>query len=274
MSVAVVARNRPERLERTLHSVRAQSVQPWEVVVSDDSDPEHVEAVRRVCERLGCRYVPGPRRGLYANRNSAALACGGTHVRTMDDDHELPQLHFERCLEALERDRASIWVIGEWYSWDERDDPAPCPGELHPRGFSVPPRDPQRCAALGDGSTIFPREVFDRGIRYAEEFTFGIVYLELAERLVYLGYRIRHLDTTCVVHHPAAARSIVAPEMEEAARMYAMLCHSFLYRPAWQHQALTALELVRRLALGGSTSLRSLGRALAGFRARRAELGA
>src|SRR4051812_33318686 len=104
LSVALVTRNRPSSLARTLRSLRAQTVQPWQVVVSDDSDDAPATEVRRICAEYGCEYLEGPRRGLYANRNRAAIACGGTHIRTMDDDHEFPSGHMEQCVAAVARD--------------------------------------------------------------------------------------------------------------------------------------------------------------------------
>src|SRR5829696_6359592 len=97
VSIALVTRNRPDSLERTLQSLRAQSTQPHEVVVSDDSDERHAVETRRVVEAHEATYLTGPRRGLYANRNAVASACSGTHVRTMDDDHEFPEGHFTAC---------------------------------------------------------------------------------------------------------------------------------------------------------------------------------
>lgn len=88
ISVALVTRNRPESLRRCLTSLRAQDVQPWEVVISDDSD-DH-ESALALAKEFGVRHVLGPKRGLYGNRNSSALACEGTHIRTMDDDHTFP----------------------------------------------------------------------------------------------------------------------------------------------------------------------------------------
>jgi glycosyltransferase involved in cell wall biosynthesis len=274
LSIALVVRNRADNLERALRSIRAQTVQPWEIVVSDDSSADHAPAIAALAESFSCRYVRGPQRGLYANRNAAAVACSGTHVRTMDDDHEFPPGHLAACGDALAEDADAVWAIGEWVpAHGPLPQPVPSPGEIHPRGFTVAPRDTGRSAAIADGSTIYPREIFDRGIRYADEFVFGVVYLELGERLAHLGYRIRHLESTYVVHHADPKRSIEAPAVEEAARMYAMLCHSFLYRPSGRDRALTTLELIRRLVRGRRQSARSLRVALASYRRRRAELG-
>ena len=57
LSVALVTRNRPASLERTLKSLRAQSVQPWNVIISDDSDADQAaellrEHISKACASL------------------------------------------------------------------------------------------------------------------------------------------------------------------------------------------------------------------------------
>lgn len=264
LSIALVTCGRPDSLARTLASVRAQDIQPWEIVISDDSASDAAPAARALAERYGCRYVRGPQRGLYANRNAAALAVTGTHVRTMDDDHELPPGHLEACLQAIASDPDAVWVIGEWIpDWGPVEVPVPPPGEVHPRGFTVQPADPARSAALADGSTIFPSSVFkDVGVRYADGFAFGIVYLELGDRLAHLGYRIRVLGSTYIVHH-ATPSSIEDADATAAARVFTMLCHSFFYRPTMRNRLLTAVEVAR-------VSVRRPRAAARGFRAYRA----
>ena len=114
LSVALVTRNRPGSLRRCLESLRAQSVQPFEVVVSDDSSKEFADENRRIAAEFCCRHEEGPGRGLYANRNAAALRCAGTHMRTVDDDHTFPPDHFEQCRAAVEEDPCAVWTTGEW----------------------------------------------------------------------------------------------------------------------------------------------------------------
>jgi Glycosyl transferase family 2 len=65
LSVALITRNRPGSLERALVSLRSQSVQPFEVVVSDDSDEEFVSKTESIAHRLNYRYIRGPRRLLH-----------------------------------------------------------------------------------------------------------------------------------------------------------------------------------------------------------------
>lgn len=200
ISIALVTRNRPESLERCLKSLRFQSVQPYEVIVSDDSDPVYVAYTKEVSERWNCQYISGPRRGLYANRNHAALACQGTHVRTMDDDHEFPELHFHTAQSAVETFPDSIWTFGEYHEYPNSSSKFYPPGEIQPRGFSNLPKDYDDSCAISDGATVYPRSIFDTH-RFLELFKFGSLYLEFGARLRSLGYQIRYCPDTYIIHH-------------------------------------------------------------------------
>ena len=271
LSVGLVTRNRPESLERTLASLRAQNVQPFEVIVSDDSDEPHAAEVRRIAEKFGCSYVQGPRRGLYANRNAILDAASGTHIRTMDDDHEFPEGHVAACTEAISTDADSVWIIGEFTPAEIRDPPPECPPQLHPRGFSVTPPDPDDCWGIADGASIYPRRIFDAGNRFADFVQFGALYLEFGSRLHWLGYRIRFLPTTYVVHHyDPSTRSFDDRRIDLAARFFAMLCHAAVYQPSLRNRLLAFGEIVRQLFRSPMTAAAALADAWPAFRARRA----
>ena len=265
LSIALVTRNRPASLERTLKSLRAQEVQPWEVIVSDDSDANHISEVQRITLAYGCEYLTGPRLGLYANRNHVAAACRGTHIRTMDDDHEFPKNHFEECLVAIQHDLDSVWVIGEFLSHKAiTASPPPCPGQLHPRGFSVAPTDSQNCWAIADGSCIFPANIFRSGNRYVESFKFGSSFLELGSRLFWLGYRIRFLETTYILHHTMEFQEtgetvwFASSSTAMASRLFAMLCHSFIYQPSFINKTLTCLQITKDIMFHGKLVVNSI----------------
>jgi glycosyltransferase involved in cell wall biosynthesis len=267
VSVALVTRNRPEDLKRVLASLRDQSVQPFEVVISDDSDEALVPRVQALASAYGCRHVRGPRRGLYANRNHAALACTGTHVRTLDDDHEFPPGHWAATLDALRSDPEAVWIIGEYLPGQERPEtPPPCPAQLTARGYSVLPADPQNCWAIADGATIYPRSLFERGLRYAEFLKFGAAYLEFGSRLHWLGYRIRFLDSTYVVHHlNLATRSYSDLATELTSRYFAMLCHSRIYQPGVRAALLSLWQIFRHVVVYRGQALQSLYRAWSAY---------
>ncbi len=268
LSIALVTRNRPESLERTLQSLRAQSIQPWEVIVSDDSDEQNAAVVAMVAERYNAQYIRGPQCGLYANRNHIALACHGTHIRTMDDDHEFPDGHVAHCLDAISTDSDAVWVIGEYLHGQlPATTPPPIPGQLHPRGFSEPPTDYNHYWGISDGASIYPRHIFDRGIRYADDFKFGAAYLEFGSRLYWLGYRIKLLDSTFVIHHyDPASRSFLNQEIDVSSRFFAMLCHSFIYQPTTKNKLLCSLEIIRQVVLHGRIARPSLVNALQAFK--------
>jgi glycosyltransferase involved in cell wall biosynthesis len=269
ISVALVTRNRPDKLERTLRSLRAQGDQPFEVVVSDDSDDGRASDTRAVAEAHGCRHVRGPGKGLYANRNAAALSCSGTHIRTMDDDHEFPPGHWKTCVDAVNRDGAAVWIIGEVIPALGLMKTDECPGELHARGFSVPPKDASDTWAIADGASIYPAHIFRDGLRFSEAFTFGLSYLEFGSRLHRLGYRIRYLEGTYIVHDTdGVTRSIMDPNEDLASRMFAMLSHSFGYQPSLKNKTLTSAQLVRDVARHGRLGLAAARR---GYRAYRDE---
>jgi hypothetical protein len=98
----------------------------------------------------------------------------------MDDDHEFPLGHLAQCMNAIAHDPAAIWIIGEYMPGQSQNANGvhPCPGELHPRGYSVMPSDTQRSRANSCGASIYPRSVVDRGILNVEDFRFGSSYLE------------------------------------------------------------------------------------------------
>ncbi len=234
LSVALVTRNRPESLNRCLQSLRAQNVQPFEVVISDDSDPERADATRKIADRWDCRYITGPRQGLYANRNYSALACQGTHIRTMDDDHLFPIGHFQQCFEAIQADPTAIWTTGEvglingeilWQS--------PTANQLVASGVGGPVQNLDDNWAIADGSTIYPREVFDQGYRMLERFNYGSSYLEFGAYLYHKGFKSRCMPNVYVEHYPEDTALLSRDRTKPAilTHIFASLCYNKYFKP-------------------------------------------
>ncbi len=200
VSVALVTRNRPRSLGRALESWRAQRVAPDEIVVSDDSDAVHADETARIAAAFGCVYTSGPGRGLYANRNHAALACTGTHILSADDDHTHPPDYVAVARDLIAADRLRVWVFSE----RDPQDPAAlltCPPELHRSGFGCAPADSSRSAGIADGSTVYPRAIFDAGLRYDEQYAFGGLWYLWGKLLASRGWRISFSNRTFVWHH-------------------------------------------------------------------------
>jgi glycosyltransferase involved in cell wall biosynthesis len=203
LSVALVTRNRSGSLDRCLQSWRNQQVQPDEIVVSDDSDDNEAVETAAVAERYGCVYTQGPRRGLYANRNHASLLCHGTHILSADDDHTHPADYVDVARDLVGADPRRVWIFTELHPEDPAA-PLVCPPELHRSGHGCPPHDPSRCAAIADGSSVFPREIFDSGLRYDETYPFGGMWYLWGKLLARRGWHITFSDRTFVWHHERA----------------------------------------------------------------------
>jgi glycosyltransferase involved in cell wall biosynthesis len=237
LSVALLTRNRPVSLERTLTSLRMQEDQPFEVVISDDSDAEIALEIQQIADTFGCAYLRGPEGGLYANRNFAAARCRGTHIRTMDDDHILPPDHLSKCLAAVETDRNAIWTTGEHGFIEGRSvGIAETACQLGPAGVGEPVQDVHNNWGIADGSTIYPREVFDRGFRMIEEFEFGSSYLEFGAYLYRRGWKCRCIAGAFVEHHVTALS-----HPDPLSHVFASICYNRYFRP-------NAIRLMRHLA--------------------------
>jgi glycosyltransferase involved in cell wall biosynthesis len=250
ISIALVTRNRPDQLRRCLKSVRAGQSYYHEIIVSDDSDDEDAaEKNQELCRLNNCHYFKGPRNGLYANRNHVAQLCRGTHIRTMDDDHTFPDEHFKKCLAEVKETPDQILTIGEYFSFQkERGLPPPIPGQLHPRGFSVPPPNLGDYCGISCGGTIYPRKVIDSGILNCDLYKFGKMYLEYGMRLRHLGYSIRPMFTTYLIHHHESSnQSRFHDFLIQEARVFAMLSLSKFYRPTILNRLLTSYEILKSI---------------------------
>jgi glycosyltransferase involved in cell wall biosynthesis len=204
VSIALVTRNRPQWLDRCLESWRNQSPQPYEIVISDDSDAELEPVNQALARKYSARWIRGPKRGLYANRNCAALACTGTHIMSADDDHTHPLGFVAAVQELLISAPQRVWIFSEKNpAFPEA--PLVCPAELRIDGTYGPPQDPSDCAAIACGSSIYPRRVFDIGLRYDETYPFGNIWYLWGHVLRRAGFRISCSYQTFVWHHVESA---------------------------------------------------------------------
>jgi glycosyltransferase involved in cell wall biosynthesis len=259
ISVALVTRDRPEHLRRCLESWRRQTHQPFEIVVSDDSEGD--EAQRRnweLAEEFRCRHVQGPRRGLYANRNCAAQACRGSHVLTADDDHTHPTDYLESIHRLAQHDPRRVWIFGELVP-SRPDIALVCPAELRRNGTFGPPADPQSCAAIADGASLIPAPAFAGGVRYDEEYLFGPLWYLFGRKLQLAGWRISFSPATHVWHHWAPSFERLDPDARSECHLYVLAVNAFWLRaslPGWLRLS-TAFARV-----GPRAGVRALRRAL------------
>lgn len=269
ISVAVVTRNRPDSLEQTLLSIQSQTIAPYEVVVSDDSDDDMVANNIKIVEKFAYKYVKGPRKGLHANRNNALRNCLGTHIRSMDDDHTFADDHFEKCFRKVKEDPKSIWIIGEVHfnQLGHCDREIGVPGELNINGVSSAPADPQDCAAISCGGSIYPRSVVTNNILYCELFKFGNVHLEYGLRLRAQGYRIRFIEDSYIIHHAGSVSSIQLRTADlEIVKHFLTFCYCIVYNPSIRNYASMVLIIGRSFAQHPSIFFKTWSKAFAKFR--------
>jgi glycosyltransferase involved in cell wall biosynthesis len=206
LSIALVTRNRPDWLRQCLQSWRAQDVQPFEIIVSDDSDDAALSLAQKLAKEFNANWIAGPKRGLYANRNHAFRAAKGSHIMSADDDHTHPQGFVRQIIRAIESDPNAVWTVSE----RSPDRPAAAlepPGELRPNGTIGPPQNSDSSAAIACGSSVYPRKVFDSGLYYDETYSFGGVWYLWGHQLRKAGFRIRFCPDTFVWHHTESSLS-------------------------------------------------------------------
>jgi glycosyltransferase involved in cell wall biosynthesis len=185
LSVGVVTRHRPDALRGCLRSLRLQTVQPSEILVSDDSwDVESIQSNREACEMHGAVYVAGPRRGLYANRNQVWRSYRGSHLLQCDDDHvHLPD-YLGVVMAAIRAEPESVHVFSEYLDDVGR---LGSPIEYGIAGTACNARA-VGSASIAEGTSVFPRGVTSR-FRYYEG-GFGPFYLLLGEVLKSAGVQM------------------------------------------------------------------------------------
>lgn len=257
LSVALVTRNRVESLTRCLSSWAAQTVAPLEIVISDDSDQELAPQIQELAARFNCVYTAGPRRGLYANRNHAALQCRGTHILTGDDDHSHPVDYVENVLKTVAQDPNRVWIFAERYP-DCPDMPLTCPPELHRSGSGISPVDPDNSAAIADGSSVYPRQIFDMGLRYDESYGFGGMWYLWGKLLVKRGWRISFSDKTFVWHHlltDGREYNVEALQQHIECNMYVLFVNALWISPGPVNLFWSIVYLCRHMFLSSSVTL-------------------
>lgn len=201
LSIALVTRNRPLSLERWMQSITTQTKVPFEIVVSDDSDMQYTEQVKQICEKYNVLYVTGPKKGLYANRNNAFVYCSGTHILSADDDHTHPVDFIESIYKAIQQSPERIWILAERVPSSPHA-PLTCPAEINWNGLAgKTPSNPDDCMAISCGATVYPRKVFNVGMRYPEYYPFGHIWYLWGVMLHQKEFRISFLHTTFVWHH-------------------------------------------------------------------------
>lgn len=120
VSVRVVSFNSAQTILDTLESIKNQTYQNIELVVSDDcSKDDTVELVNTWLEANKSRFVRTElitvpfNTGISANVNRSIRACHGEWIKGIAADDILLPKCIELCMEFISRDSAIEWLVGK-----------------------------------------------------------------------------------------------------------------------------------------------------------------
>jgi len=222
VSVCICTRNRPAELRRALDSIAASSLQPSQVIVSDDGG-EAATAALVAAHPLTITYTEGPRSGLGANRNHAISVATGDYLLFLDDDGTLGETFLgqvERALAELDpEDRARAIVTGA----DIEDGRVVTPNDQGLLGFqsrAYRPGEPLHTVVIN--AALFPRRVFE-SIRFDTHLKYGFDEVDITTQAVARGYDIVACFDAVNYHFPSTVGRGEYQRLAGASRLYVTL---------------------------------------------------
>jgi len=220
VSICICTRNRNLELHRALKSIQDTAYPVHEVIVSDDSTNGRTRDM--VCTEFpGVVYLPGPQKGLSANRNNALRSVSGTHVLFLDDDAALGS-NFLECIHrylkkyGMSRDVNKIIVTGAENNFGSLI----FPNDQGFLGFQTRTyHGVQRLKTIVINSTVFPVNLFS-DTQFDEHLIYGYEEVDLATRAVGQGYEIQFCSTAVNFHYPSQVNREYYAPFTDAARLY------------------------------------------------------
>lgn len=103
VAVVIPCHNYGRFLDECLDSVTAQTVQPAEVIVVDDSSDDDTRAV---CERRGVRYLRVEFRDVYLTRRTGLEATASPFIVFLDADDMIAPTYLSECRAAIQVDES------------------------------------------------------------------------------------------------------------------------------------------------------------------------
>ncbi|CAD5991202.1 glycosyltransferase family 2 protein [Agreia sp. COWG] len=197
LSLCICTMNRPEELTTALQSILDGSSIPEQIIVSDDGDGSAREVAQSFA---GVTYLPGPRRGLGANRNNCIAAATGDLIAFIDDD-----VTVDSEFVAVAKQSSVAEIITTGWELNHSHDPAR-KVSAHNASFlgfqRVAPGN--HLEAICINATVFPRGLFENAL-FDEQIRYGYEEIDIARHAVSLGWSIVYNDDLHVKHFPAAS---------------------------------------------------------------------
>ncbi|MEL7473943.1 MAG: glycosyltransferase [Planctomycetota bacterium] len=206
VSTIIAAHNAEATIATTLASLRAQSIDTWEVIVVDDGSTDRTAAaVQRVGDPR-VRLVSITPSGVGAARNAGVRHATGDHFHFLDADDRLLPGAYETLL------RAANGVRGAVGGWVRTDPQGAMHAEFRPVTQDGTLADPFDHGGAATGAWIVPRDhlpspPFDSTLRWAED-------LDLLLRLHEAGVRFHACDDAVLDYRlsPASATTSLASD--------------------------------------------------------------
>lgn len=233
ISIVVCTRDRSESLARCLASLAAQAGPAREVVVVDSAPAD--DAARRVAAAFPCRYVREERPGLDRARNRGLAEARGALVAFTDDDVEAAPGWLAALATAF-ADPGIDGVTGRvlpaaldtpaqrLFEAAGGMDKGPFPRLFDPA--ALPPLARNRVQEIGVGANMAFRRAaldrvggFDPGLDRGTPAA-GAGDLDLFQRLLAAGYRIRYEPAAMVHHHHRREMDELTRQLRENGRSY------------------------------------------------------
>jgi GT2 family glycosyltransferase len=152
---------RPQMLERALHSIRGQERPPDHVIVVDDARGQGLAAVWNAIARSGlsaATVLANDRRpGASGARNAGAAASGSDVLAFLDDDDEWLPSYLYEALSCLDAERADVVCVDQLWSFPDGSERRgkTAPDALVPASFLI--GNP----GMVGSNVLVRREVFD-----------------------------------------------------------------------------------------------------------------
>jgi len=228
VSVCICTRNRPENLKLALDSLPKSSYPVFETIVSDDSTNNDTEILMQSAYPH-IKYLPGPRRGLGANRNNALKAVTGSHVLFIDDDAVLAENFLETVVQAShniiknEDDIDRIIFTGSQLEHGV----LMCARNTDFLGFQkIPYMEGELMKTIVINSAVFPKDIFQE-VLFDEKLVYGCDEVDFTTRAVKEGYKIVLCPEAINLHLPSIINRDFYKPYHEASRIYVTFKHYF-----------------------------------------------
>jgi len=113
LTIAIVTKNRPSKLERCLESIRKQTVFPKKILIIDNDKEKSAYFVIKKFKNLNLKYFLEKNPGVPNARNRALKECKTSYLGFVDDDCVLDKRWVENVVNMLSESKQITYVVGD-----------------------------------------------------------------------------------------------------------------------------------------------------------------